>query len=72
MEKRYIRAAEFILSYRKFNKYVGNNFAYENSEIVDVLNDMIKEKELLEEYEECKLILDTIIYINKKVSAESI
>ena len=60
MEKRYIRSAEFILSYRKFNKYVGNNFAYDKLEIIEVFNDMIKEKELTEEYEECKIILDTI------------
>ena len=63
MIKRYIKAAELLLSYRKFNKYVGNNFDYEKSEIIEVLNEMIKEKEDLEEYEECKLMLNTINYL---------
>jgi hypothetical protein len=60
MENQIIKAAELILSYRKFNKYVGNNFAYEPSEIVEVLKETLKEKELLEEYEECALILQVI------------
>jgi protein-arginine kinase activator protein McsA len=60
MEKQIIKAAELILSYRKFNKYVGNNFAYEPSEIIEVLKETLKEKELLEEYEECALILQVI------------
>lgn len=63
MIKRYIKAAELTLSYRKFNKYVGNNFDYEKSEIIEVLNEMILEKELTEEYEECNLILETINYL---------
>lgn len=60
MKKKYIKAAELILSYRKFKRYVGNNFSYDPLEIIDVLKDMLEEKEYLEEYEECSLILETI------------
>ena len=60
MEKKYIKAAELILSYRKFNKYVGNNFNYDKKEIVEVLQETLKEKELEEEYEECAIILGII------------
>ena len=60
MEKKYIKAAELILSYRKFNKYVGNNFAYEPKEIVEVLQETLIEKELAEEYEECAIIFAII------------
>ena len=44
MEKQIIKAAELILSYRKFNKYVGNNFAYEPKELIEVLKETLKEK----------------------------
>ncbi len=60
MNKRYIKAAELILSYKKFNKYVGNNFEYNKLELIEVLKEMIKEKEITEEYEECQLILDAL------------
>lgn len=60
MEKKYIKAAELILSYRKFNKYVGNNFNYDKKEIIEVLQETLKEKELEEEYEECAIILGII------------
>ena len=60
MEKKYIKAAELILSYRKFNKYVGNNFAYEPKEIIEILQETLKEKELAEEYEECAIIFNII------------
>ncbi len=60
MEKKYLKAAELILSYRKFNKYVGNNFAYEPKEIVEVLEETLKEKEMAEEYEECAIIFGII------------
>ena len=64
MKNRYIKAAELTLSYKKFKKYVGNNFDYDKLEIINILNDMIKDKELTEEYEECQLILDAINSIN--------
>jgi len=60
MEKQIIKSAELILSYRKFNKYVGNNFAYEPKELIEVLKETLKEKELAEQYEECALILQVI------------
>jgi hypothetical protein len=60
MEKHIIKAAELILSYKKFKKYVGNNFAYEPSEIIEVLKETLKEKELSEQYEECAEILKVI------------
>jgi hypothetical protein len=60
MKNRYIKAAELTLSYKKFKKYVGNNFEYNKLELIEVLKEMIKEKEITEEYEECQLILDAL------------